>query len=83
MRPVRADGEVSKIGRRGPECREASGARRRGERGATVTAAKADCYFNGKFVNHATHVSPRAGKIQLQSEGCGIEFRRITIMPLK
>ena len=43
MRPVRADGEVSKIGRRGPECREASGARRRGERGATVTEAKADC----------------------------------------
>ena len=41
---ARARGRGSmKIGRRGPECREASGARRRGERGATVTAAKADC----------------------------------------
>ena len=41
---ARARGRGSiKIGRRGPECREASGARRRGERGATVTEAKADC----------------------------------------
>ena len=39
---MRADGEVPKIGRRGPECREASGARRRGGWGATVTEAKAD-----------------------------------------
>ncbi|MDO5113291.1 MAG: DUF1080 domain-containing protein, partial [Planctomycetia bacterium] len=41
------------------------------------------CYFNGKFVNRATCVSPARGKIQLQSEGCGIEFRRVTIQPLE
>ncbi|MDO4584001.1 MAG: DUF1080 domain-containing protein [Planctomycetia bacterium] len=41
------------------------------------------CYFNGKFVNRATRVSPARGKIQLQSEGCGIEFRRVTIQPLE
>jgi len=38
-----------------------------------------DCYFNGKHVNHATHVSPSHGKIQLQSEACGVEFRRVTL----
>lgn len=40
------------------------------------------CLFNGKVVNRA-RVQPSAGKIQLQSELCGIEFRRITLSPLK
>lgn len=38
-----------------------------------------ECIFNGKLVNKATRVVPSRGKIQLQSEGCGVEFRRITL----
>lgn len=40
------------------------------------------CYFNGKLVNEAVRVKPTRGKIQLQSEGCGIDFRRVTLEPL-
>ena len=40
---------------------------------------KAEFYFNGKLVNRLTRLSPSRGKIQLQSEGCPIEFRRIAI----
>ena len=39
-------------------------------------------FFNGKLVNEATHVRPSRGRIQLQSEGCGVEFRRVTLEPL-
>ena len=39
----------------------------------------AEFYFNGKLVNRLTRLSPSRGKIQLQSEGCPIEFRRIAI----
>ena len=46
-------------------------------RGDAVT-----CRFNGKLVNQATHVKPAAGRIQLQSEGCGVEFRTILLTPL-
>lgn len=46
-------------------------------RGDAVT-----CWFNGKFVNQATHVKPSSGRIQLQSEGCGVEFRNILLTPL-
>jgi hypothetical protein len=46
-------------------------------RGDTVT-----CWFNGKLVNKATHVKPSGGRIQLQSEGCGVEFRNIVLTPL-
>ena len=42
----------------------------------------AEVYFNGKLVNRLTRLSPSRGKIQLQSEGCPIEFRRIAIIPL-
>ncbi len=45
-------------------------------RGDTV-----ECWFNGKLVNRATQVRPAGGRIQLQSELCGIEFRRVTIEP--
>lgn len=41
------------------------------------------CVFNGKTVNRAVHVSPARGKIQLQSEGFGVEFRRVSIEPVK
>ena len=40
------------------------------------------CLFNGRLVNSARRLVPSAGKIQLQSEGCGVEFRRVTIEPL-
>ncbi|MGN0852920.1 MAG: DUF1080 domain-containing protein [Kiritimatiellia bacterium] len=40
------------------------------------------CWFNGKLVNRAVQCAPNMGRIQLQSEGCGIEFRRVRIEPL-
>ncbi len=40
------------------------------------------CWFNGKRVNKATHVKPSSGRIQLQSEGCGVEFRNIVLTPV-
>lgn len=40
-------------------------------------------FFNSKLVNRLSKVCPARGKIQLQSEGCGIEFRRVTLYPLK
>jgi len=43
---------------------------------------KATFYFNGRIVNRITRLSPSRGKIQLQSEGCPIEFRRVTLTPL-
>lgn len=46
-------------------------------RGETATV-----YFNGKLVNKATRVSPAHGKIQLQSEGWGVEFRKATLTKL-
>lgn len=44
---------------------------------------KAEFYFNGRCVNRLSRLSPSCGKIQLQSEGCPIEFRRVTLVPLK
>ena len=44
-------------------------------------ADKVECLFNGKLVNRAT-VCPSRGKIQLQSEGCEIEYRRVTLTRL-
>lgn len=55
-----------------------------GEWNTAVLVCRGDaveCWFNGKLVNRATHVNPSAGRIQLQSELCGIEFRRILIEP--
>lgn len=43
---------------------------------------KVTCLFNGKVVNKATKVYPAKGKLQLQSEGCGVEFRRVAIKSL-
>lgn len=37
-------------------------------------------YLNGIMVNHATDVKPRKGKIQVQSEGAEIFFRRIELI---
>lgn len=38
---------------------------------------------NGTVANRAFNVKPACGKIQIQSEYAGLEFRRITILPLK
>lgn len=46
-------------------------------RGDEVTAI-----FNGKVVNRGFGAKPTSGRIQLQMEGCPIEFRRVTLDPL-
>lgn len=47
-------------------------------KGDTITL-----YVNGRLQNRATKTSVSSGKIGLQSEGGPIEFRNITITPLK
>lgn len=57
-----------------------------GEWNTAVLECRGDAvaaWFNGDLVNRAVKVSPSRGRIQLQSEGCGIEFRRITLFSLK
>lgn len=39
-------------------------------------------YLNGTLVNHATDVRPQKGRIQIQSEGAEILFRRIELTKL-
>jgi len=39
-------------------------------------------YLNGTLVNHAFDVQPQKGRIQVQSEGAEILFRRIDLTPL-
>lgn len=46
-------------------------------RGDEVTAI-----FNGKIVNRGFGARPSKGRIQLQTEGCPLEFRRVTISPV-
>lgn len=46
-------------------------------RGDEVTAL-----FNGKVVNRGFGARPSKGRIQLQAEGCPLEFRRVTISPV-
>lgn len=38
-------------------------------------------YLNGTLVNHAINVQPQKGRIQIQSEGAEIFFRRIELIP--
>lgn len=40
-------------------------------------------YLNGILVNHAVDVQPQKGRIQIQSEGAEIFFRRISIIQLQ
>ena len=42
---------------------------------------KMEVYLNGKFVNRAYNLKPTSGRIQLQSEGFEIFFRRVSIRP--
>lgn len=39
-------------------------------------------YLNGKLMNHAVDVQPRKGKIQIQSEGAEIFFRKVSVTAL-
>lgn len=39
-------------------------------------------YLNGMLANRATNVKPNKGRIQIQSEGAEIFFRRVDIIPL-
>ncbi len=39
-------------------------------------------YLNGTLVNHATHVKPAKGRIQIQSEGAEMFVRKVELMPL-
>ncbi len=39
-------------------------------------------YLNGVLVNKAINVSPSKGRIQIQSEGAEIFFRRVDLMPI-
>jgi hypothetical protein len=39
-------------------------------------------YLNGVLVNHASNVKPSKGRIQIQSEGAEIFFRKVELRPL-
>jgi hypothetical protein len=39
-------------------------------------------YLNNKLINHAVDAQPQKGRIQIQSEGAEILFRRIELTPL-
>jgi hypothetical protein len=40
-------------------------------------------FLNGKLVNEASNVRPSKGRIQIQSEGAEIFFRRVELIPLQ
>lgn len=43
----------------------------------------AEFFFNGKKVGEYRNLTPSSGRIQLQSEGFGIEYRNIVMYPTK
>ncbi len=47
-----------------------------------VKGQEISVFLNGKLVNHAVDVQPRRGRIQIQSEGAEILFRKVDIKPL-
>lgn len=47
-----------------------------------VVDGEIDIFLNGVLVNRATHVKPEKGRIQIQSEGAEIFFRRVELTPL-
>ena len=49
---------------------------------AVVDGPNIRVYLNGALVNAATDVVPAAGKIQIQSEGAEIHFRRFDLYPI-
>jgi hypothetical protein len=48
-----------------------------------VNGKEITIFLDGKMVNHATDVHPRSGKIQIQSEGAEIFFRKIILLQEK
>jgi Domain of Unknown Function (DUF1080) len=47
-----------------------------------VVDGEIDIFLNGVLVNRAIHVKPERGRIQIQSEGAEIFFRRVELTPL-
>ena len=47
-----------------------------------VEGGEITIYLNGKLVNRATNVKPQKGKIQIQSEGAEILFKKVELIPL-
>lgn len=47
-----------------------------------VVDGEIDIFLNGVLVNRATHIKPAKGRIQIQSEGAEIYFRRVELTPL-
>jgi Domain of Unknown Function (DUF1080) len=47
-----------------------------------VVDGEIDIFLNGVLVNRAIHVKPDKGRIQIQSEGAEIFFRRVELTPL-
>lgn len=47
----------------------------------TCVGDKVVAEVNGKVVNRGFAAKPQKGRIQLQSEGCAVEFRNLTISP--
>ncbi len=47
-----------------------------------VEGDKISIFLNGKLVNQASNVRPSRGKIQIQSEGAEIFFRKVELEPL-
>lgn len=47
-----------------------------------VEGDKITIFLNGKLVNHAEEVKPSKGRIQIQSEGAEIFFRKVELRPL-
>ena len=48
-----------------------------------VNKGSIDVILNGKHVNHAMSTKPRKGRIQIQSEGAEIFFRKVELMSIK
>lgn len=84
-------GRINRIGR-SPEWDDVTGFRGEneiekphGQWNTMKCIAKGDTievYLNGHFVNRATKVRPRKGRIQIQSEGAEFLFRKIDLTPL-
>ena len=48
-----------------------------------VNGKEITAILNGTLVNHGIDVRPRKGRIQIQSEGAEVFFRRVELVPLK
>jgi len=48
-----------------------------------VEGSTISLFLNGILVNRATNVRPSRGRIQVQSEGAAIEFRKIDLTPIE